>query len=91
MNGLKHFCHKTAIISLLVAFTLPPIKAYSHHNCEVYDKKVKKIKAKMRQGYTIKQGEKLKKSLTKWQNKRRECEMTNHKYKKKRKAKTRTE
>jgi hypothetical protein len=45
--------------------------------CEKYTKKIDKIKEKMRLGYTVKQGEKLKTKLTKLQNARVKCERGN--------------
>ena len=42
--------------------------------CEKYSKQIEKIKAKMRLGYSVKQGEKLKIKLSKLQDARVKCE-----------------
>lgn len=72
---------KSAIYtSIFILTLLLPNLSFAHHSCESYTQKIEKIKAKMRHGYTIEQGEKLKKKLTKWQNKRVECEKSSHWY-----------
>lgn len=79
MKLVNQSVHKSAATVILSLLFMWPNTALAHHQCERYSKKIEKIKAKMRQGYTIEQGEKLKTSLTKWQNKRVKCEKTKHK------------
>ncbi len=71
------------VVAVLLSLNAFSPATYADH-CKNYDKKIDKIRAKMRQGYTVDQGERLKKALTKWQDKRAACEKTKHPNKKKR-------
>jgi hypothetical protein len=59
---------------LTALLLLVPLSINAADKCEDYSKKIDRLKDKMRQGYTVKQGEKLKKRLTKLQDERFDCE-----------------
>lgn len=62
------------IMKILPLLLLLPLTANAAHICDKYTRKIDNIKAQMRQGYSITQGEYLKKRLTQQQDDRIKCE-----------------
>lgn len=70
-------------MKILALLLLLPLTLNAAQSCDKYTRKIDNIKAKMRQGYSVNQGEYLKKRLTQLQDDRIKCERKVEQIKKK--------
>ncbi|MFT4929949.1 MAG: hypothetical protein ACI8WB_006084 [Phenylobacterium sp.] len=70
---MKNHLKRSLIVVLFVSLNVQAVRN-SPPECVKYDKKIKLLRQKMRQGYTIAKGEYYKYKLSQWQDRRVLCE-----------------